>query len=165
LALRLEPDNVAVAGRLGISIVSKQPALYLDLYQPDGSVRHLLRPTQSGAAVRKTVEWTATPPAGARLLVVMAAESPLALNSRPDTEQASDYLDVLRARLTDAPGYVQADLAMVVVRPPEPVASKTPVTRQNNVRSERCINIISRVQMGETLSNADLAALQSECRS
>ncbi len=165
LALRLEPDSVAAGGRLAISIVSRQPALYLDLYQPDGSVRHLLRPTQPGTTVRKPVEWTATSPAGPRLLVAMAADNALALGARPDTEQAGDYLDVLRSRLTDAPANVQADLAMVVVRPPEPMAIKSPAPRQNNVRSERCINIINRAQLGEPLSNAELGALQSECRS
>src|SRR5262249_18020055 len=153
LALRLEPDGVAVGGKLAVSISSRQPALYLDLYQPDGSVRHLLRPAQSGTTTRKAVEWTATSPAGPRLLVVMAADSALALSARPDTELASDYLDVLRSRLTDASVTVQADLATVVVRPAEPVAIKTQIPRQNNVRSERRTNIISRAQLGETLSN------------
>jgi serine/threonine protein kinase len=164
VALRLEPDSVAAGGRLAISIISRQPVLYLDLYQPDGSVRHLLRPTQAGATPRKTVEWTGTPPAGPRLLVAMAADSALALGARPDTEQASDYLDVLRSRLIMAPA-VQSDVATLIVRPAEAVVIKPPVPRQNNVRSERCINIIARAQLGETLSNAELTALQSECRS
>ena len=165
LSLRLEPDSVAIGGRFAISVVSGQPALYLDLYQPDGSVRHLLRAAQSSTTVRKGVEWTATSPAGPRLLVAMAADHALALSARPDTEPASDYLDVLRSRLTDAPASVQGDLATMIVRPAEAVAIKPTMPRQNNVRSERCINIINRAQLGEILSNAELAALQSECRS
>jgi hypothetical protein len=128
-------------------------------------VRHLLRPTQPGSLVRKAVEWTATPPAGPRLLVAMAADNAPALSARPDTEQASDYLDVLRSRLMDAPANMRGDLATMVVKPAEAVAIKPPMPRQNNVRSERCINIINRAQLGESLSNAELAALQSECRS
>jgi hypothetical protein len=53
---------------------------------------------------------------------------------------------------------------MVMVRTAEPVAARPP-PRQNNVRSEKCANIVSRAQLGETLSNAEVAALQNECRS
>jgi hypothetical protein len=163
LALQFEQGGVPVGGRLGVGITTTRPAVYLDLYQPDGSVRHLLRPAASTPG-RKSVDWTATPPAGQRLLVAMAAERPLALGSRPEIERSSDYLETLRAQLADGGSDLLGDLAMVIVRPAEPVAAKPPV-RQNNVHSERCANIISRAQMGETLSNAELAALRSECRS
>jgi serine/threonine protein kinase len=169
LALGLEQSGVAVGGRLGVSIATSRPAVYLDLYQPDGSVRHLLRPAQSRTTGRRSVEWMATLPAGPRLFVAMAADSALALGPRADTERASDYLEILRTRLADGPPDVLGDLGMVIVRPAEvrpaePVAAKPP-PRQNNVRSDRCANIISRAQLGETLSNAEITALQNECRS
>jgi hypothetical protein len=163
-ALRVDRGSVAVGGRLGISVADSQPALYVDLYQPDGQVRHLLHPAQSGATARRSAEWTAASPAGQRLVVAIGAGRALGLGARAETEPAGDYLDALRARLADASASARADLAMVMVRTAEPVAARPP-PRQNNVRSEKCANIVSRAQLGETLSNAEVAALQNECRS
>jgi hypothetical protein len=96
---------------------------------------------------------------------LVAADNPLPLGTRPEIEQASEYLDLLRTRLADASASLQGNLATIIVRPADAVATKPPMPRQNNVRSERCIGIINRAQLGESLSNAELAALQSECRS
>jgi predicted Ser/Thr protein kinase len=164
-ALRLERGSVPVGGRLGISVADTQPALYVDLYQPDGQVRHLLRPAQSGATARKATEWTAASPVGQRLVVAISAGRALGLGPRAETEGTRDYLDALRAQLADASSSsARVDLVMVMVRAAEPVAAKPP-SRQNNGRSEKCANIVSRAQLGETLSNAEIAALQNECRS
>ena len=45
--------------RTGIDVATTLPALYIDLYQGDGSVRHLLRPASSGAPNRSRVQWIA----------------------------------------------------------------------------------------------------------
>jgi serine/threonine protein kinase len=166
ISLRPEQGSVPIGGRLVVSVAASQPALYLDLYQPDGSVQHLLRPASSGSTVRKAVEWTAIAPAGQRLLVAISTTGTLDPGPpRAETEPAGDYLESLRGRLGDLAASARVDLAMVIVRPAEPAASKPPPARQTNVRSQRCANIISRAQLGETLSNAEISALQNECRS
>ena len=152
-SLIIHPEQAAVTSgaRARISVATALPAIYLDLYQVDGSVRHLLR----GGG--RSAEWTATPPGGPRMLVAIGAIAPLDLGQRPETERASTYLDVLRSVLPKA---AAADLAMVIERPPEPVA----VRPQSHPRSEKCANIVSRAQLGETLTDAELAALRTECR-
>jgi predicted Ser/Thr protein kinase len=164
-AVRLDRPNVASGARVAISVATTLPALYVDLYQPDGSVRHLLRPGQSGATGRRLVEWIATPPQGARLVIALGAATPLDLGQRPDTEPEADYLEALRARIEEGTTRLVADLAMVIVRVPEPTVAKTPQVRPVTTQSQKCANIVSRAQLGETLSDADLAALRTECRS
>jgi hypothetical protein len=164
-AVRLDRPNVASGSRVAISVATTLPAVYVDLYQLDGAVRHLLRPGQSGATGRRSVEWIATPPQGARLVVGFGAATPLELGQRPDTEPEADYLDALRARIDGGTTRLAADLAMVIVRIPEPTVAKTPQVRPVTAQSQKCANIVSRAQLGETLSDADLAALRTECRS
>ncbi len=70
------------------------------------------------------------------------------------------------------PGMIQPGVAIVKPRPPEqatprprpvePAVAKAPSPA---LRTGRCANIISRVQMGETLSDGERAALRTECRS
>jgi predicted Ser/Thr protein kinase len=153
-SLIIHPEQAAVASgaHARISVATALRAIYVDLYQADGSVHHLLR--GSG----RSAEWIATPPGGPRMLVAIGAIAPLDLGHRPETERASTYLDVLRPLLPKA---VAADLAMVIERPPEPVA----VRPQSHPLSEKCANIVSRAQLGETLTDAELAALRTECRS
>jgi hypothetical protein len=151
LIVHLEQPSVASGARVRISVATALPAIYVDLYQADGSVRHILR----GGG--RSAEWIAAPPGGPRMLVAIGAIAPLDLGQRPETERANTYLDVLRALLPKA---AAADLAMVIERPPEPVAVRPP----SHPRSEKCANIVSRAQLGETLTDAELAALRTECR-
>ena len=165
LAVRLNQPNVASGARLAIGVTTTLGALYLDLFDGDGSVRHLLRPGQSGATGRRTVEWTAASPPGARLIVAFGAATPLELGQRPGIEPAANYLDALRSRIDEAKPPLAADVAMVIVRAAEPAVVKLPQLRPPPVRSQKCANIVSRAQLGETLSDAELAVLRTECRS
>jgi serine/threonine protein kinase len=165
LVLRLDQPNVSIGARLGISVTSAIPVLYVDLYQADGMVRHLLRPSEPGAADRRTVDWVATSPPGTRLIVAIGADAPLDLGQRPEAERDADYLSVLRPHLQDATRPLAADLAMVIVRAAEPPPPRPPQPRQPTVRPAKCANILSRAQLGETLSDAELTALRTECRS
>lgn len=164
LAIRLDQRNAMSGSGLAVNVATALPVVYLDLYQADGSVRHLLRPSASGIAGKLPVEWIATPPSGSRLVLAIGATRPLELGSRPETEKTADYLAALQPRLQGA----AADLAMVQVQVPvrsaEPVA-KVVQPRPSGVRSDKCANIVSRAQLGETLSNAEIAALRTECRS
>jgi hypothetical protein len=160
-ALRLDPRDVASGARLRIEVDTALPAFYVDLYGSDGSVRHLLHPTP---LARPRAEWTAALPAGPRLVVGIGAMAPLDLGTRPESERASEYLALLHSRLQNAAPPLAADLAMVTVRAIEPAVVKQPQRRLTPVRSDRCANIVSRAQLGETLSNAELTALRTECR-
>jgi predicted Ser/Thr protein kinase len=163
-AMRLDHHDVASGARLGIEIATMLPALYVDLYQVDGSVRHLARPTPSGAS-KPHVQWVAALPPGQRLIVAIGSAIPLDLGTRPDTEAAADYLAALQPLLQHATAPSAADLAMVTVHPAPPAISTVRQPRTQILRSDRCINIINRAQLGETLSDAELAALRTECRS
>jgi predicted Ser/Thr protein kinase len=162
VAIRLDQPTVVAGARAGITLSSALPALYVDLFQPDGTVRHLLRP---GQGERRSLEWTAAPPPGGRLLVAFGAAAPLDLGARPDAERITDYLDALRPRIGDGGTRLAADLAMLTVHAAEPVAARPPPLRPPPVHTERCANILNRAQLGETLSDAELAALRTECRS
>jgi hypothetical protein len=168
-AMRLEQREVASGARLGIDVATLLPALYVDLYQGDGSVRHLLRPSPSGKPGKPRAEWIAASPPGPRLVVAIGSAAPLDLGARPDSEKAADYVAALLSGLERAAGPTSADVAMVTVRAAEPAVApavaKVPQPRPTNVRSDRCANIVSRAQLGETLSDADRAALRTECRS
>jgi hypothetical protein len=50
-------------------------------------------------------------------------------------------------------------------RPAEPVTAKVPAPRPAALRPAKCSNIVSRAQLGETLTDAELTALRTECRS
>jgi serine/threonine-protein kinase len=168
-AMRLDQREVANGARLGIDFATKLPVLYVDLYPSDGSVRHLLRPSPSGKPAKAHAEWLAGGPAGPRLVVAIGSAVPLDLGARPDNEKAADYVAALMSGLERAAVPTSADVAMVTVRAGEPAVApavaKVPQPRPTNVRSDRCANIVSRAQMGETLSDADRAALRTECRS
>ena len=151
LIIHMESPTVASGAHVRISVATALSAIYVDLYQADGSVRHLLR----GGG--RSGEWIATPPGGPRILVAIGAIAPLDLGHRRETERASIYLEILRPLLPKA---AAADLAMVIERPPEPVAVRPP----SHPQSEKCANILSRAQLGETLTDAELAVLRTECR-
>ena len=164
LAIQLDQRNLVSGARLVINVSAAQPALYIDLYQADGSVHHLLRPARSGATGKQLAGWIATPPPGQRLVVALGTAKPLDLDTRPETEKAADYLAALLPQLQNAAEQPTADLAIVTVHAAEPVA-KAVQPHPSNLRSDKCANIVSRVQLGETLSDAELAALRTECRS
>ncbi len=163
-AIRLDQRTVASGARLGINVTPTPSALYIDLYQADGSVRHLSRPI-AGSPIKPRAEWVAAPPAGPRLVVAISAATSLDLGARPETERASDYLAALRPRLQRAAEPPAVDLVMATVRAVEPAVAKVPRPRATPLRSDRCANIVSRAQLGETLSDAELTALRTECRS
>ena len=165
LAVRLDQREVASGVRLAIDVATMLPAVYVDLYQGDGTVRHLLRPVQPGKPGKPHVAWIAAPPPGPRLVVAIGSATPLDLGARPDTERAAAYLAVLQAGLQNSAVTSSADVAMVTVRAAEPAVAKVPQPHPANARSDRCANIISRVQLGETLSDEERAALRTECRS
>jgi len=170
LTIRLDQREVASGGRLGIDVATTLPALYVDLYQSDGSVRHLLRPAPSGEPRpgkpgEPHAEWIAAPPPGQRLVVAIGSATPLDLGARPDTERAGEYLAILRTGLQHSAAASSADVAMVTVRAVEPGAVKGAQPYRANVLSGRCANIVSRAQLGETLSDAERATLRTECRS
>ena len=165
LSIRLEQPTVTAGSRTVINVAGGLPAVYLDVYQPDGMVRHLLQPSQSGSPGRTSADWYPAPPPGTRVIVAMGAMAPLDLGTRPAVEREAVWLDVLRSRLADTSSRVIADLAMVIVRPAEPPAVKPPPVRPAGPSSAKCANIVSRAQLGETLSDAELTALRTECRS
>jgi hypothetical protein len=185
-ALRPAASEVASGSRLGLDVTTTSPAFYIDVFQNDGSVRHVARPPRSGAAAVPHAEFTAGPGAGPALVVAIGSAVALDLGVRPEVEKAAAYLAVLGPRLQSASSAPSADVAIVTVRPAEAVAAKpgpaglsgakvhtgdqivvkTPeIKRPAALRSSRCMNIINRVQLGETLSDEERAALRTECRS
>ena len=170
LAIRLDQREVASGRRLGIDVATTLPTLYVDLYQSDGSVRHLLRPApsgepRSGKPGEPHAEWIAVPPPGPRLVVAIGSATPLDLGARPDTERAAEYLAILQTGLQRSAAASSADVAMVTVHAVEPGVVKGAQPYRAKVLSGRCANIVSRAQLGETLSDAERATLRTECRS
>lgn len=170
LAIRLDQREVASGRRLGIDVATTLPTLYVDLYQSDGSVRHLLRPApsgepRSGKPGEPHAEWIAVPPPGPRLVVAIGSATPLDLGARPDTERAAEYLAILQLGLQRSAAASSADVAMVTVHAVEPGVVKGAQPYRAKVLSGRCANIVSRAQLGETLSDAERATLRTECRS
>ncbi len=122
-AFTIQVDNtqVAIGARLGIDVITALSNAYVDIYQSDGLVRHVLRPALSGAATKPHVNWKAMSPAGPGLVVAIGSATPLDLGVRAETEKAADYLVVLQARLESAAVPPAADFKVVtVVRPAEP---------------------------------------------
>jgi hypothetical protein len=167
-AIRLDQREVASGTRLKIDVATTLPALYVDLFPSDGSVRHLLRPAKSGKTGKLHVEWIAGSTPGPSLIVAIGSVTPLDLGARPDTERAAAYVAALQAGLQHSAVPTFADVAVVIVRPAEPTVvstiAKTPQPRPTNLRSDRCTNIVSRAQLGETLTDAERAELRTDCR-
>jgi len=155
-AMHLNRQGVPEGSPLRVDVDAASSALLLDLYQTDGMVRHL-------RVANKHAEWIATAPPGPRLLVAIASPKVLEIGRRPDVENATDYLAWLRPHLGASEPSVVANLAIVTVYPAAPAVMKAPLRSAPN--SARCANIVSRAQLGETLSDAELAALRTECKS
>jgi hypothetical protein len=183
-AVRADRQEPVSGTRFKIETETTLPVLYVDYYQTDGMVRHLMRPV-SGAQSNPHNAWVIVPAPGPGLIVAIGSAKPFAIGVRPETESAADYLAVLRPQLDNSTTQQAADIAMVMVRPAEPAVpkvpptdpviakprpvdpatAKVPLSHTPTLRSNRCSNIVSRAQLGETLSDAELTALRTECRS
>jgi hypothetical protein len=170
--------------RFRIETNTTLPLLYVDYYQSEGLVRHLIRPDSSAQSNPHNASVIAPAP-GPGLIIAIGSVKPFATGARPEIESAADYLAILQPQLDNPATQQAADIAMVMVRPPEPelakvprvdppiakvrpvdpAAAKVPLSHVPALRSSRCSNIVSRAQLGETLSDAELTALRTECRS
>jgi hypothetical protein len=178
-ALRLiaPPAPVPIGGQLAVAAETiPHGALYVDLYAADGSVQHLRRGTVAGipAGTDVTIAAAASGPPGQRLLVAITTAAPLNLEQRPATESETAYLPALQrelARMGGTSAGPQAEVATLsIVAAPRPVAvsSQPPPTpsaasRAANPSNPRCEDIVARVRLGETLSDADRATLRTGC--
>ena len=178
--------------QLGIDVATLLPVVYVDLYRDNGEVHHLTRPVSSLSDDNPHTASVVVPAPGPALIVAIGSTTQLELGTRPDTERAADYLAALQRHLRDAATPPAVDLVMMIVRPAErappaprpitpavgkisppapatrpsePAVAGEPPRHQPPLRSDRCSNILSRAQLGETLSNDEIAALRTECRS
>ncbi|MGZ8204010.1 MAG: protein kinase domain-containing protein [Burkholderiales bacterium] len=94
-----------------------QGYMYIDLYDPEGSVAHMLpnakeKKNQLPPRQRIVVgddpmfgmQWDVVPPFGRHMLVVMVSRTPLFNKDRRQVESAADYLRALRERLSGKAG-------------------------------------------------------------
>jgi hypothetical protein len=167
LSIRPDERQVSAGKRLGIAVDGYAlRAVRLDMYQPDGFVTHL-RLTQHGGSARGEESMTA--PFGPRLLIALSTPAPLDLDARPSKEPADGFLralgDALRGVADDEHPLVSAGIAVIDVRPPAAGGPATTAKAAGRSLSPRCAAILQRLQLGETISNAERAALDAECRS
>jgi hypothetical protein len=153
--ISMDRQKVAEGAALHLNIETQLPTLLVDLYQADGTVRHLR--TSNGHA-----EWVATGPAGPRLVTAIASADALYAGAHPEVEKTRDYLALLQPHLSSPASPILANLAIVSVSPATAAVIKVP--QRPAQKTARCANIVSRAQMGETLTDAELAALRTECR-
>jgi serine/threonine protein kinase len=178
LALRLERSRVPVGGALRMTVdAATNATLLLDLYQADGAVRHLARRMVSGRGsgkVGQRVQWTVTAPAGRHVVVALSLPTLLDFGERPDAEPAESYAKALLPALQHERGAVADAVLLDVVaaraeataapRPEPTVSPRTPAARESHAGSGRCRGIFERMQLGETLSDAERKILLAECR-
>ncbi len=172
-ALRLAAPAapVPVGGQLVIAAETiPGGALYVDLYAADGTVLHLRRGTGPGnpAEAEATIAAAASGPPGQRLLVAITTATPLNLAQRPASESQTAYLPVLRqelVRLGSASVQSRAEVAMLsIIAASRPVAvSSRPASPVSHASNPRCQDIVARVMLGDTLSDADRATLRTSC--
>jgi hypothetical protein len=95
---------------LGLTAPSYDAYLYVDYYQLDGGVVHMLpstsaQPKRYSAGQRFTIgekgskQWQVQAPFGTELIVILASRDPLFPAPRPELESAQDYLSALRAAI------------------------------------------------------------------
>jgi len=168
LTVRPDSHQVSAGRRLGIAVDGNAlKAVRLDMYQPDGVVIHLRVGRQNGT-VRADESLAA--PYGPRLLVALSTPDPLDLGTRPSKEPSEAYLrtlnDALRGMTADEHSAVSAGVAVIDVRPPSttPGGQAGPAKSAGKSLSPRCVAILQRLQLGETISDADRAALNADCR-
>ncbi|MDT5275594.1 MAG: hypothetical protein QOG95_2526, partial [Mycobacterium sp.] len=100
------------------------PAVYIDLYQKDGSVRHLQVTSRSAAKTSAT--WVTSQPTGSLLVTAIGSERLLDIGTRPEVEPAARYLEVLQAELKRTTTRIQSDLVAVPPQAPLPLAAAQP---------------------------------------
>ena len=109
----IRPFQHGAAYREGEALVVEATAgatagyLYVDFIQNDGTVVHLMSGTQvaPGTTTRlgdSDLTFTIAPPFGEEMLLVVQTAEPLFADTRPQVEQAADYLPSLRAALATA---------------------------------------------------------------
>ena len=168
---------VAAGGELVVTAEAiPSGALYVDLYAADGSVVHLRRGTVPDAPAATDVTTTAaasgTP--GQRLVVAITTPALLNLGQRPATESETAYLPALQhelARLKASafdPRAEVATLSIIAASRPIAISSRPPLPastagRAPNPSDPRCQNIVERVTLGATLSDADRVILRTSC--
>lgn len=101
----IQGDNLV----LGLTAPSYDAYLYVDYYQADGGVVHLLPSTPAqhkrytagqsftiGEPQKGGKQWQVQAPFGTELIVILASRDPLFQAPRPEIESAPDYLVALR---------------------------------------------------------------------
>ena len=101
----IQGDNLV----LGLTAPSYDAYLYVDYYQADGGVVHMLPITPAqhkryaagqsftiGEPQKGGKQWQVQPPFGTELIVILASRDPLFQTPRPETESAQGYLAALR---------------------------------------------------------------------
>jgi len=94
---------------LGLTAPSFDAYLYVDYYQSDGGVVHMLPGTPAqqkrypagqsftiGESKKGEMQWQVQPPFGTDLIVILASRDLLFQTPRPEVESAQDYLPALR---------------------------------------------------------------------
>jgi hypothetical protein len=148
----------------------------VDVFSPDGRVVHW----QGGK--------TAAPggPPGPRLVVVTTASEPVPGLDRPEAESVDEYLAAWdQLGEGEIPPDLVAEIALLeVVKPPpavakeapaQPIVTKPPVAKATvsrpsapaaqaaNSPDRRCSAILTKLTLGERLSDADRDVLQNKC--
>jgi predicted Ser/Thr protein kinase len=165
LTLALRPAQVKSGARLRLEFAAALPVVQLDVYQPDGMVEHIASPARPRSGDGGSLEWAARLPPGEHLVVAVASRTPLLGRARPEHETAAAYLAALRTPLQSDDGKAAVAFALLKVEPADPKPAARPAVSHVNPRPEKCANILSRVQLGEVLSDAERATLRNECRS
>ena len=177
-ALRIiAPDApVTVGGRFKIgATVERDMVLYVDLYEADGWVHHVLHRGLAGGGIGDVEDMTAVEAPGQYLVVAIAAPTSLVTAQRSPRERGETYLPVLKRELARiasmSAGLVRAEITVLTAlarqpatpspRPPPAVAA---IPRAPSLNASRCADIVARAQLGEGLSDADRAALRTSCR-
>jgi hypothetical protein len=150
LSVGLDHPKVFVGAHIGIDIKTVLSYAYLDIYQADGSVSHVLRPAKSDTTTKTHVNWKSAWPPGPSLVVAIGSATRLDLGVRPEMEKkAADYLAVLQASLESAAVPPTADFKVLTVvpdaEPPEPRAGKTKPLAAPSPPDDRCSGFLGRL--------------------
>jgi serine/threonine protein kinase len=151
LRLIIPEISIPAGGRLNATLQGvSDGALTVDLSAGDGSVQRLLQRTVASDGGDVSLTAPAPDVTGQRLLIATVSPS---RDVPPQAEIAmlNVVAAVRPALLTPAPAPVSVPVA--------PARSRLP-----SLNIARCADIVSRVQLGEVLSDADRMVLQTSCR-